>query len=490
MNLRRIVPAATLAAGIALTATAQTPPAGDDKSKAAVPSASTTPATGTSTPPTAPTNPDLEKAAEAIRKNETVDKVLEHLKNACSKDVNLPPPKVILATIYMQIAQQNNNTQAAQAARTFLEQAAVEDSGHADPFLLSGTWAASEGRLTDAMLCFETALAKSGSARWLTDQRKRFVKTAREGLAQVYGNRRDFVQAYDQVKALLAEDPKNAKVRLQLAQLEFILNQADQSMASLKQAYEDDKSVDPPELMMARFWDSKGEKKPGEEGKAEEFFKKALETYAKDVKTSREYGRWLLNNSRLPDADGMLAKAAGIDAADKETKALMGLSNRYKKNFVEAEKYFDDLNRIDRNNPFYAWNLALSQAESTDKTKREQAVTLAQLTQQSQPRSPEGYSVLAWCLYKADRLDEAEKAIGVATQASQGNLPPDTIYYLARILDKKDKGKDARDILQKALDSKSPFVYRAEAEAFQKELIAKHGPVTKPEEKKPEEKKP
>jgi hypothetical protein len=84
--------------------------------------------------------------------------------------------------------------------------------------------------------------------------------------------------------------------------------------------------------------------------------------------------------------------------------------------------------------------------------------------------------------------------MGIAAQASQGQFPPDTVYYFAKIMDKDGKSADARDNLQKALDAKAPFVYRNEAEAFQKDLIAKHGPVKKdepkPEDKKPEDKKP
>ncbi|CAN5170871.1 hypothetical protein BH11PLA2_BH11PLA2_26780 [soil metagenome] len=493
MNLRRILPAAALTAGIALTAGAQTPAGGDEKTKPAVPVTGAPVVPPVSTPPAPEANPDFKKAGEELGKG-NVDKALEHLKAACEKDKNLAPPKVILSQIYAQVANQggSNAQQAAQAARIFLEQAAAEDPDHPDPILLSGAYALGESRLVDAMLCFETALAKSGSARWLTDQRKRFVKSSREGLAQVYSNRRDFKQALEQLRALLADDPKNGKLRVQAANLTFLFGQPDAAFADLKQAFADDPSVDLPEVMMARFWDSKPNKAAGEDAKAEEWFNKAIAAAPKDVKAPREFARWLLNQNRLADADAKLADAAKVDANDKETKALKGLSHRYKKEYKEAETIFDELNRADRTNPFYAWNLAIILAESPEKSKQEQAVAIATLVQSSQPKSPEAVSVLAWCLFKAGRLDDAEKAIGIAAQASQGNFPPDTIYYAARILEKKGKGKEARDNLQKALDAKAPFVYRKDAEEFQKQLIKDHGPVTKEEKKddKKDEKKP
>ncbi len=475
MKLPRFLPAAALSAGLALSASAQTPaePPKDP------------PTTGAPTPaaPNADTKADFDKAIEALRAGK-VDDAIKALAEACKKDNKLPPPLVILSSI---AAQSNNG----QAARQFLERASVEDHEHPDPYILSGQFALNEGRLMDATLCFEAALVKAGNARWLTEQRPRFIKSAREGLARAYSSRGQIKEALQQLQALLKDDPKNAMIRWQVARIIFA-GDPDGALAELKTAYADDPDnpqIGLPETNMGRFWDSKPGKTDEEtaqnKAKAEEWHKKALAAHPKHVMAPREYGHWLMNEGRMPEADAQLTAAKTLKADDNGTNALIGLAHRYKKQYDKAEEIFDGLNRQDRTNNFYAWNLALSMAESADEKKKQQAVTIAQLVQTSQPKNPEAMAILGWCLFKAGRYDDAERALSGSVQAASGQgTPPDTVYFLARMFDHRGKSTDARDALKKALDSKAAFVYRADAQKFFDELVAKHGPV-KEEPKEP-----
>ena len=86
--------------------------------------------------------------------------------------------------------------------------------------------------------------------------------------------------------------------------------------------------------------------------------------------------------------------------------------------------------------------------------------------------------------FKADRKTDADSAMGSALQAAGSNVSPDTMYFLANILEWKGKGVEARDALKKALDSKAAFVYRKDAEEMHKRLLAKF-PEEKKDEKKP-----
>jgi tetratricopeptide (TPR) repeat protein len=494
MIVRRLCSAVALTAGLSVAALGQTPTPPTTTPPTATPPATTPPAA--STPPSAApvSNPDIEKGIEALRKSppdiDGPDGALKHFKDACDKDKKLAPPKIILA----EILYQTNN---AKAARAILEQFGAEDPEHPDAFLLSGRVAAAEGRVMDAMLCFETALAKSGNPRWPIEQRPRWVRTSREGLAQCYGSRNNLQGAIDQIKAILLDEPKNAVIRWQLARLYFMGGQPQLALPELETAFADDPKnpqIGLPEVNMGRFWDAKpitaktDATKAAEEAEnkkqAEDWMKKALEKHAKDVRAPREYGRWLLNQiNRLDDADKQLATAKALDATDNETQALMGLSLRYKKKFGEAEKLFDDLNRKERANIFYAWNLALCMAESPDETTRKSGISVAEVVHAAQRNNPEAMSVLAWCYFKADRKTDADSMMAQALQSGGGGVPPDTLYFLANILEWKGKGAEARDALKKAIDSKAAFVYRKDAEEMYKRLLAKF-----PEEKKDEKK--
>jgi tetratricopeptide (TPR) repeat protein len=330
------------------------------------------------------------------------------------------------------------------------------------------------------------------------DLRQRFVRTCREGLAQCYANRNEFARALVQLKNILDDEPKNAVVRWQAARLTFLFGQHDLALEELKKAFADDPKnpqIGLPEVNMSKFWESKPvaatdpavikTEQAANVAKSEEWMKKAVEAYKADVRAHREHGRWLMNHARLDDADKALAAASGIDANDDETNAFIGLAARYRKDYKKATEIFRKLEGANRGNIAYGWNYALSLAESSDEKDRVQAISIANNIAQGNQKSPEAFAVLAYCLFKNNRLDDADGAMGQAIRLSGGRLPPDNIYYLAMILKARGKKVEARDRLKVAVESKDAFVFRKDAEALHAELVKEF-----PEEKKPEDKKP
>jgi hypothetical protein len=65
-----------------------------------------------------------------------------------------------------------------------------------------------------------------------------------------------------------------------------------------------------------------------------------------------------------------------------------------------------------------------------------------------------------------------------------GAVSLDTAYYLARLLNERQKFADAQTLLKNAIGNRGPFVYRAEAQALLAELDQKV-PPKKEEPKKP-----
>ena len=496
MKASRLFSAAALTAVIAMCAAGQTPPPAkqpDAPAKPDTPSAATRPtapaAAPANTPPTP--NPDIEKAIDELRKQPPdFEKALKCLKDATDKDKKLPPPKVLLAQIFFQ-------TKNGQQGRAALEQAGAEDPGHPDPYILSAAVALGEGRAMDAMLLFERGLNLASDARWPIELKQRFTRTCREGLAQCYASRNEFSRALEQLKNILQDEPKNAIVRLQAARLTFLFGQHDLALEEFKKAFADDPKnpqINLPEVNIANMWMQKpitssdpAVRKSDEASnlaKSEEWMKKAIDAHPKDVRSLREYGRWLMNHSRLDEADKQLAAAKALDANDNETNAFIGLAHRYRKQYREAREIFERLENANRSNVAYAWNYALCLSEMPDSADKEKAITIANQAAQANQNSPESFAVLAWCLFKKDRLDDADTAMGNAIRIAGGRLPPDNIYYLANILVARGKKAEARDKLKIALDSKDAFVYRADADALYKKLVGEVGEA-KPEEKKP-----
>jgi Tfp pilus assembly protein PilF len=443
----RRLPAVLLCAGVAgLTAAGQVPttmpaPKGAEPAK-----------------PTA----DEEKAAEYLRAGR-IDDALGELKKAAKANPRYPLPRLRLAEILVRAGQ-------GPAARNQVEVAASEEPRHPAVYLANGSMAFGEGRLADTILNCQTALLLTAEPRWDAEQKAAFAREARLGLAAAFERRRDWAAAKEQLAALLNDDPKNSLARQKMAAVLFWLGGPEQAFAEFQGAKKDDPAADVPELAMAALWGQK------DEGKAEEWLKKAVTANPKEPKAHRAYAAWLMDNGRADAAQLYVESAAQFDPKGRETLALKGLLARYRRDFAAAEPIFDDLNRDRPNDSFAAWNLALVLAESADPDKRRRAADVAQAEVSKNQRAAEGYSVLGYCLYKAGRLDEAERALGAA--ASGGQVRLDTAYFLARVLADRGKAEDAQKLVKEALNGRGPFLYRADAQALA-DALAKKVPAGK-----------
>jgi tetratricopeptide (TPR) repeat protein len=439
-----------------------------------------TPTTGQDAPkPPAPT-PLPEKAIELFNKKD-VPGCYEELLKAARTNPMAPHPRVQLALLFFEARD-------GKSARAMLELAAREDPKHPDVYLTNASFAYGEGRVTDAILNLTVALKEADTARWNAVQRDRFTRNARDGLIACFETRArmsaepkehtsaNWMLAKEQVLALIEADKKNAVFRQKLGFIEFQLDNPDAAVAAYTQAFKDDPTVDPPELQMAlRYLERNNPEK------TEEWLKKAASAHPKEAKVHRWYAEFLLNEGRLGEVEKHVKLAEEIAPTARDTLFIRGLYNRYKKNFGEAEKVFDDLSRKYPADIMVAANLALSLAESTDKVKQQRGVDLAETVVRQSPQNADGYAVLGWCLFKIGRLDDAEKALATAAQ----RMGFDSVYYFARLLTARGKEEDAYKMLKAVVELKGPFVYRDEAKKLFDELDKKL-PKEKKEGKKDE----
>lgn len=421
-------------------------------------------------PPKPADPPGEEKARELFRAGK-FDDALKELQAVAKLDPKRPPPRVTIAS-YFFMAQQG------QAARLALEAAVAEEPRHPEVYLLNASFAFGEGRITDAVLSCQTALTLAADPRWDPDQRKRFVRESRLGLAAAFEKRGDWTAARDHYASVLSDEPKNGNVRQRFASVVFHLGRPDEALKEFQTAHRDDPAVGLPELQMASLTAAT----QPEPAKTEDWLKKAVAAHPTDAKAPRMYAAWLLDTGNPEAAQLYLDAAVKLDPSGRETAALKGLMARHRKDYKAAETVFEGLVREYPAESPYGWNLALVLAETGDKEKQRRAIEIAENEARKNQKVPEAFAVLGWCYYKAGRIDEAERALSQVAQT--GQMPSrDAAYFFGRLLADRQKWEDAQKVLKSAADAKGGYVYRADAQALLAEVEKK---VPKKEEgKKP-----
>lgn len=432
-----------------------------------LPLAAQPPATPSTPSPKPAPSPDQERAVELFKAGK-MEEALAALQSAVRTNPKLPPARVTLSTLHFAAGN-------GAAARMALEQAAADDPKHPDVYLLNASFAFGEGRLTDTVLSCQVAIQLSADPRWDAEQKKRFTREGRIGLASAFESRKDWAAARDQVTAVLADDSKNAVIRQRLATCLFFLGSPDAAFTELQTAFKDDPAAELPELRMHQLSVANNDLP-----KAEEWLKKGITSHPNSPRTQRAMAGWLLDQGNADAAAPYLEAAVRLDGTNLDTGILRGLMARYRKDFAAAEKIYEDLLREYPADTRVAWNLALVLAESGDATKRRRAVDLAENEAKKNSRQPEALAVYAWALYKSGRLDDAERGAAAATQA--GTMTRDAAYIVGRILADKNKPELAVQALKAAVDGRGAFVYKAEAAALLAEQ-QKKAPATPPAKK-------
>jgi tetratricopeptide (TPR) repeat protein len=283
------------------------------------------------------------------------------------------------------------------------------------------------------------------------------------GLADVAINHKDWAGAQKHLEAWLKLAPKNTTAMQLLAGCLFEQKNVPGALEKLKEAAKVDPEILTPEAMLAQYYEQSGDHE-----NAKKWMVSALTLAPKDLKTRLTAGQWSLHTGRLDDAQTQAAAALQIDPTSLPAKILRGVVAIFQKDYTTAERYFE-LARLQSPRNFAAGNdLALALIEQDDKPKQLRALEYAENNVRLYQRSPEAASTYGWVLYKLGRLDDAEKWLQAAISA--GQVSPETAYYCARLA--KDRGHDAvaKQWLEGALKSTSPFAMRPEATALMEKL--------------------
>ena len=165
----------------------------------------------------------------------------------------------------------------------------------------------------------------------------------------------------------------------------------------------------------------------------------------------------------MEDAKKEANEALKIDSSSLEAKLVRGTISLWQKNFAEAEKDFQNAIYQKPNEVAASNNLALALCEQDDQAKKNRALQYAETNVRQYSQSPDTASTLAWCLYKAGQVPQADEWIRKTMQFSGGNWKEDALFYAAQIgydSGRKEQSKQELDLL---LKSDRPFMMRPEA---------------------------
>ncbi|MFM7206616.1 MAG: tetratricopeptide repeat protein [Planctomycetaceae bacterium] len=375
------------------------------------------------------------------------------LERAKSNNPKLPPPGVMMATLWLAVQQLG-------PAREELESAAVKAPTDPEAYLKLGDLAFGEGRITDADVLFEKAGGLTAAFNENPKRKRDFDIRCAAGTAAVAERRRQWEKAQNELAKWIALDPDNAGSRLRMGNVLFQLGKEPEALAEFKEAKKIDKNAPLPELAMAQR---------NEEAKKRDAAKKWIQDAIKAAPTDPAVqlfaARWYLQQNELEAAKAAAETALKLDAKNLEAKFVRGLVARVGRDYTTAEKFLNEAHFQSPGNFDVSNSLALVLIESDDEEARRRALELADTNvakyRENTPQQIPAVTTLAWVFYKLGRREDAER---ILEQVRRSNaLSSDGAFYVARILADRGEKDLARKILEEVLANEPMFATKPEA---------------------------
>ncbi len=382
--------------------------------------------------------------------------LLERVK---SNDAKLPPPGVMMATLWLSVNQ-------LQPARAELEDTVVKFAADPEPYLMLGDLAFQDRRITDADTLFNRAVELTKAYNDNPKRKRDFEIRGHAGTAAVAESRKQWTKAEEQLRAWIALDPDSASARQRLGIVLYQLSKPQEALEQFREAKKlDDKAVQP-ELAMARLYDEAKKRET-----AKKLIEAAIKEAPKDPAVLLAAAQWYLGQGDTETAKIKADDALKLDPKSIDAKIVRGAVARMARDYKTAEQLFGEAHTQSPGN-FPAGNsLALVLIESDSKDARQRALEMAEvnvaLHQKNSPQQVNALTTLAWVYYKLGRREDAEQ---ILTQITQNNLlTTDGAYYVSRLLSDRGDTQRAQKILEEVLANDQIFPTRRDAE----DLLAK-----------------
>lgn len=377
--------------------------------------------------------------------------LLERVK---SNDAKLPPPGVMMATLWLSVNQ-------LQPARSELEDTVVKFAADPEPYLMLGDLAFQDRRITDADTLFNRAVELTKAYNDNPKRKRDFEIRGHAGTAAVAEARKQWAKAEEQLRAWIALDPDSASARQRLGIVLYQLSKPQEALEQFREAKKlDDKAVQP-ELAMARLYDEAKKRET-----AKKLIEAAIKEAPKDPAVLLAAAQWYLGQGDTETAKIKADDALKLDPKSIDAKIVRGAVARMARDYKTAEQLFGEAHTQSPGN-FPAGNsLALVLIESDSKEARQRALEMAEvnvaLHQKNSPQQVNALTTLAWVYYKLGRREDAEQ---ILTQITQNNLlTTDGAYYVSRLLSDRGDTQRAQKILEEVLANDQIFPTRRDAE--------------------------
>lgn len=220
---------------------------------------------------------------------------------------------------------------------------------------------------------------------------------------------------------------------------------------------------------------------------ARKAFKAAVEAaVSKEEKAAahRAFAAWLIDQNEVDIAAAHVLSAEEDDPNSVQTRSLKGLVYRFQKKFPEAEQIFLRLLQETPSNYIFKNQLALVQLEIPGEESKKRGLANAQELARLAPDATNAQATYGWALFCNGRIEDADKQLGQAAYMVQGQVSPDTGYYIAvfwnykanqkttKPEEKTKLQKDALEVLNRSLKVKGGYIYKEKAETLMRELEA------------------
>ena len=375
------------------------------------------------------------------------------LERARNNNPKLPPPGVMMAMLWLNVNQ-------LQPARAELEQTTIKFPADPEGYLMLADLAFQDRRVTDSAVLFERATQLSTAYDENPKRKRDFEIRCNAGTAAVFEARQQWAEAQKFLLAWIALDPDNAGAHFRLGNVLFRLDQEQAALGEFQEARKLDANALQPELALARLYDEDGKKDV-----AKKWIESALKAAPDNAAVLLASAQWYLGQNDLKTAQLIAERVLTQDAKSLDGKIVRGVIARVARDYVTAEKFFNDAHLQSPGNFAASNSLALVLIESESKESQQRAVEMAEASaaryREDSPQQVNALTTLAWVYYKLGRREDAEK---ILDQIARNNaLTSDGAFYVAKLLSDRGEKDRAKTILEEVLTNEAVFATRPDA---------------------------
>ena len=398
--------------------------------------------------------PELAEAQKKYAARD-VEAALELLENAAKKYKELPPAKVMLASIHFRA----NNAAGGKAA---LDEAARDDPKHPEPFLVLADLAIREGRFTDAAMLVEKAIANTAAFGGDAEKRKKLQIRCYAALVPISQRWKQWDQAKSDLDRWLALDSKNPVALYRLGEVLFHQGKRKDAYEKLQAAKKENDTLPSPAVVMGRLFLA-AEDKP----KATQWMNYAADQAGEDKQLKLGVARWHWGQSNIADAKKHVDAVLEADPHLVDAKYLRGVIAFYEQDYDNAKRQFESLLLQRQNHLGANLHLALALLEQNSESSRRAAVDLIQRIQRAAPNNAAVVATMGWIYYRTGKHEMAEKLFKAL---GSRNLSIEAAYYIAKVQADRGKKDEAKKLLDIVIENKQPFIYAKDAQALRNRL--------------------